>query len=317
MQKGVAMKKGNEKRKVVGQVKKKETFYLTLMVLPGVLLLFVFNYLPMVGVILAFKDFNPNKGIFKSPWCGIDNFKFFFTSQDAVRVIGNTLMYSVVFLVLGLICAVGLALLLYNLRSNRSVKFYNAVIILPRFLSAVIIAFLVYIILNPSYGLANQLLAVFGVEPIQWYMRPEYWPVILTVTHLWQVMGMSSVIYYASLMGLDKALLEAAALDGANKWQQTWHVCIPHLVPTMIINTILAIGNLFQGDFGLFYQTPKDVGYLYSTTDIINTYVFRALQNGALEKSTAVGLFQSLMGLILIIITNTIVRKISPENSLF
>ncbi len=311
------MKKKKKQASAAGRVARRENFNLSLMVLPGVLLFLVFNYLPMLGIVIAFKDYNPNLGILDSPWCGLDNFKFFFTSQDAARVIGNTVLYSVTFLIVDLIAGVGLALMFYNLRSRRALKFYNTVVILPRFMSAVIVAFIVYIILNPSYGIANQLITMFGGTKVQWYMKPEYWPVILTITHIWQTVGMNSIIYYASLMGLDESLLEAAALDGANKWQQTIHVVIPHLIPVMVITTILAIGHLFSGDFGLFYQVPKDVGLLYSTTDIINTYTFRALQNGALEKSTAVGLFQSVTGLLLVAGTNAIVRKVSPENSLF
>lgn len=311
------MDKINPGREKISKVKRRENFYLTLMVLPGVLLLFVFNYLPMLGVSIAFKDYNPNLGIWGSAWNGVDNFKFFFTSQDAGRVLRNTVMYSGTFLIMDLVAGVALALLFYNLHSKKALKFYNTVVILPRFLSAVIVAFIVYIILNPTYGLANQLIVAFGGEKISWYTQAQYWPVILTVTHLWQTVGMNSIIYYASLMGLDESLLEAARIDGANKWQQTWHVVIPHLIPIMIINTILGIGGLFSGDFGLFYQTPKDVGLLYPTTDIINTYTFRALQTGALEKSAAVGLFQSTVGLVLVVITNTIARKVSPENSLF
>ncbi len=301
----------------MSKVKRRETMQLDLMVLPGMLLLFVFAYLPMFGIIIAFKDYNPNLGILGSEWNGFKNFEFFFKSQDAVRTIRNTVSYSVTFLIVDLIAGVGLALLFYNLASKKALKFYNTVVILPRFLSAVLIAFIAYIVLSPSYGVLNQLLSLFGVEAIDWYGNAKYWPIILTITHVWQTVGMNSIIYYAALMGLDESLIEASALDGANKWQQTIYVVIPHLIPVMIINTILAMGSIFQGDFGLFYQTPKDIGLLYETTDVINTYTFRALQTGALEKSTAVGLFQSLTGLILVIITNTIVRKISPENSLF
>ena len=299
------------------KVKRRETFHLDLMVLPGFLLLLIFNYAPMLGLPIAFKDYNPNLGIMKSPWNGWENFRFFFESQDAVRTIRNTLMYSVSFLILDLVCGVTLALMFYNLRSRKALKVYNTIVILPRFMSAVIIAFIVYIILNPSYGLLNHLILALGGSKVQWYSESSYWPVILTITHIWQTVGMNSIIYYASLMGLDEALLEAAKLDGASKWQETWYVVIPHLIPVMVITTILAIGRLFQGDFGLFYQTPKNVGLLYETTDVINTYTYRALQSGAFEKSTAVGLFQSVMGATLVIITNKIVQKISPENSLF
>ncbi len=295
----------------------RENFWLTMMVLPGALLLLVFNYIPMAGVVMAFKKYNPVEGIWASEWCGLENFEFFFTSQDAVRVIRNTLGYSVTFLILDLIAGVTLAIMFYNLRSRKALKLYNTVVILPRFMSMVIIAFIVYTLLNPSYGIFNTVIEQFGGTGVQWYMEPGYWPFILTGVHIWQTVGMNSIIYYASLMGLDESLIEAAQLDGANKWQQTMHVVIPHLVPVMVITTILGIGHLFSGDFGLFYQVTKDVGLLYPTTDIINTYTFRALQNGALEKSTAVGLFQSLTGLILVVVTNGIVRKISPENSMF
>ncbi len=295
----------------------KETAQLDMMVLPGFLLLLIFNYLPMFGVIIAFKDYNPNLGIWDSPWNGFENFRFFFTSQDAVRTIRNTVSYSLVFLVLDLIAGVTLALLFYNLKSKRALKFYNTVVILPRFLSAVLIAFVVYILLSPSYGVLNQVLAIFGIEGIDWYGNAKYWPVILTITHIWQTVGMNCIIYYAALMSLDDSLIEAAKLDGANKWQQTIYVVIPHIVPVMIINTILAMGSIFQGDFGLFYQTPKDIGLLYETTDVINTYTFRALQTGALEKSAAVGLFQSVIGLTLVVAVNALVRKISPDDSLF
>ena len=271
----------------------------------------------MVGIVIAFKDYKPNLGIFKSPWNGLNNLKFFFESQDAVRVIRNTLCYSIVFLILGLVAAVGLAIMCYNLKSRKALKVYNTIVILPRFMSAVVIAFIVYTILHPSSGLLNQLIILLGGEKISWYTEPKYWPVILTVTHLWQTVGMSSVIYYASLMGMDESLIEAARIDGANKWQQTCHVVIPYLIPVMVIGTILAMGSIFSGDFGLFYNVPKDIGLLYPTTDIINTYTFRALQEAALEKSAAVGLFQSVIGCVLTVTVNAIVRKVSPEHSLF
>lgn len=314
------LKSSSEGKRLKPRINKanvKANFELSTMALPGFLLLFVFAYLPMIGIILAFKDFNPNQGIFESPWNGFDNFKFFFESQDAARVLGNTVFYSVLFIVVDLVAGVGLALLFYNLRSRKALKFYNTVVILPRFMSAVLVAFIVYLLLSPSYGLVNQVIVALGGKKIQWYAKPEYWPWILTITHVWQTVGMNSIIYYASLMGLDDNLLEAAALDGANKWKQTLHVVIPHLIPVMVITTILAIGSLFSGDFGLFYQVPKNIGMLYETTDIVNTYVFRALKDGSLARSSAVSLFQSTMGMILILITNGIVRKVSPENSLF
>ena len=299
------------------RTKIKENLQMLTMTIPGLVLVFLFCYLPMPGIAIAFKKYNPNLGIWGSAWNGLDNFKFFFTSQDAGRTIRNTVLYSVGFLIIDLIFAVGLALMFYFLRSKRGLKVYNTIVITPKFMSAVIVAFIVYAILSPSYGLLSSIIKFFGGEPIAWYSEAKYWPWILTITHIWQTVGMNSIVYYASLMSLDESLLEAAVIDGANRRQQIFHVIIPHLVPIMVITTILGMGSIFGGDFGLFYQVPKDQGLLYSTTDIISTYTYRAMLSGSLEKSAAVGLFQSVVGLIMVITTNAIVKKISPENSLF
>ena len=299
------------------RTKVQENAQLLLMTLPGIILVFLFCYPPMPGLAIAFKKYNPNLGVWGSQWCGLDNFKFFFTSQDAVRTIRNTVLYSSAFLILDLVCAVGLALMLYFLRSKRALKVYNTVVIVPKFMSPVIIAFIVYALFSPNFGLVNAVIKALGGDAIAWYSEPKYWPWILTVTHIWQTVGMNSVIYYASLMSLDESLLEASTLDGANRWQQICHVIIPHLVPVMVVTTVLAMGSIFSGDFGLFYQVPKDQGTLYATTDIISTYTYRALLGGSLEKSAAVGLFQSVVGFVMVVATNAIVKKISPENSMF
>lgn len=295
----------------------KETAELTLLALPGIVLFFIFHYIPMFGVIIAFKKFNPNLGILASTWVGFGNFEFFFTSQDAIRVMRNTVLYSLTFLVLDAVTGVALAIMFYNLRSKVGLKVYNTIVILPRFMSMVIIAFIVYSLLSPTYGIVNGILKGFGIKAVQWYNDPKYWPAILTITHIWQTVGMRSIIYYASLMSLDDELLEAASLDGASRWQQIRHIIVPHLTSILVIMTILGIGDLFSGDFGLFFQVTKDIGVLYPTTDIINTYTYRAMRNGAMEKSAAMGLFQSFSGLVLVVLTNAVVRKISPENSLF
>lgn len=308
----VKVKKNRPSRKAVY-----ESISMGTLAIPGILLLLVFNYAPMFGIVIAFKRYQPLKGVLGSAWCGLDNFKFFFTSADALRTIRNTMCYNIAWIILGTITSVGLALMFYSLRSGRALKFYNTVVLIPRFLSAVILSFLAEIFLHFRYGLINQLLASLGQSRVDWYTIPAVWPFILTIVHIWASIGMSSVIYYASLMGLDEGLLEAARLDGANKVQQIWHVMLPHLIPIIVIQNILAIGHLFTGDFGLFYQVPQDVGVLYPTTDIINTYTFRALTTGNLARSAAVGLSQSVAGLITVLITNGIVRKISPENSLF
>ncbi len=295
----------------------RENMTLFLLALPGLFFLILFNYVPMGGIIIAFKKYVPLKGILGSKWVGLKNFEFFFKSQDAVRTIRNTLMYSTTFLILDLILGVGMAILLYHLRSRKALKVYHTIILLPRFLSIIIISFIVYAILSPSYGVLNRIIAAFGGERIQWYSEPRYWPAILTIVHCWAFVGAGCLYYYSALMAVDESLFEAATIDGANTLQKDWYVSIPSLIPIMVIMTILGIGGLFSGDMGLFYQVPKNQGILYETTDIVNTYTYRAMLDGTLEKSAAVGLFQSLIGLILVVVTNAIVRKISPEHSMF
>lgn len=295
----------------------RESINMGVLAVPGVLLLLIFNYAPMFGIVIAFKRYVPLKGIWGSQWCGLDNFKFFFTSQDALRTIRNTMCYNIAWMIIGTIASVGLALMFYHLRSRRALKTYNTIMIFPKFLSTVILAFLAEIFLHPRFGLINTVLGNLGMKKPDWYAVPSVWPVVLTVVQLWATVGMASVIYYAALMSLDDGLLEAATLDGASRWQKIWHVMIPHLTPIIIIQNILSIGNIFNGDFGLFYQVPKNSGILYPTTDIINTYTFRALQSGDMSKSAAVGLAQSVAGLIMVLLANAIVKKISPDDAMF
>lgn len=295
----------------------RESINMGALAVPGVLLLLIFNYAPMFGIVIAFKRYVPLKGIWGSQWCGLDNFKFFFTSQDALRTIRNTMCYNIAWMIIGTIASVGLALMFYHLRSRRALKTYNTIMIFPKFLSTVILAFLAEIFLHPRFGLINTVLGNLGMKKPDWYAVPSVWPVVLTVVQLWATVGMASVIYYAALMSLDDGLLEAATLDGASRRQKIWHVMIPHLTPIIIIQNILSIGNIFNGDFGLFYQVPKNSGILYPTTDIINTYTFRALQSGDMSKSAAVGLAQSVAGLIMVLLANAIVKKISPDDAMF
>jgi putative aldouronate transport system permease protein len=289
-----------------------------LMCLPAIILVFVFAYLPMGGIILAFKDYRVDKGIIGSRWNGFDNFEFFFKSQDMWRVTRNTVLLNLLFITAGLIAAVTLALILFEIKNKWLIKGYQTMLILPHFLSWVIVAFMVYALLNPTAGIINQVLGMFGKEPIQWYHTPKYWPIIMMFTTIWKGAGMGSVMYFAALMGIDSEYFEAAAIDGATKWQITTKITLPFLVPLMTILTILNIGHIFRADFGMFYQVTRDTGALYPTTDVIDTYVFRALrQMGNVGMSSAVGLYQSVVGFILIITTNAIVKKIEPDNSLF
>ena len=287
------------------------------MVLPGLVAIFLFWAMPIPMIVIGFKDFKAVDGIWASDWNGLGNLAFFLESDQFGRTMRNTLLYGIGFIITGLITSVGLALMFYFLRSSKALKFYNTTVILPRFMSAVIVAFVVYGLLHPAAGIFNKIIIAFGGDPIKWYQEAKYWPYILFIVHTWTSVGMGSVMYYAQLIGLDPTLMEAAEIDGANRVQQIRHVILPHMLPMMITLTILNIGHVMGGDIGLFYQVPKMQGILFEWTDIINTFTYRALIDGNLEKSAAVGIFQSVIGLILVIGTNMIVKKISPENSMF
>lgn len=292
----------------------RENLDLWMLVLPGFILTFIFCYLPMFGIVIAFKKFNPNLGIWGSKWVGFDNFKFFFTSNDFVRIMRNTMGYSITFLFLDNFAAIFLAIMLYNVYKRFALKYYQTTMILPNFLSMVLVAYIVYAMLNPVSGVVNKITG----HNTDWYAHAEYWPFILTIVQVWKSIGMKSIIYYAALMGIDESLFEAARIDGASKKDEIRYIIIPELMSLICIYLVLGVGGLVSGDFGLFYQVPMNVGNLYSTTDIINTYVFRALQQGSnMGRTAAVGLFQSATGMILVILSNTVVKKIDPEKSFF
>ena len=296
---------------------RKDQRELILLTIPGILLLFFMNYVPMGGAVIAFKQYNPNAGIWGSEWIGFKNFEYFFSSLDAWRISRNTIAYALVFRVVGTIAAIALAMMFFEVTSKKALKFYQTVAILPHFLSWAIVGYITYAFLNPASGVLNSIVESFGGESIDWYAKKEYWPVILTVVNTWKCVGMDSMIYYAALMAIDTEMLEAAKLDGVSKWQEIWYIKLPSIAPVISILTILGLSNIFRGDFGLFYQIPRNVGLLYPATDIVDTYIYRGLENANIGITSAVGLFQSLVGLVLVLGTNAIVRKIDPEKSLF
>lgn len=305
-------------KKVKKKMYVKDNLQLLSLALPTIVLLGVFAYWPMFGIILAFKDYKVPKGIFGSPWAGFKNFEFFFKSQDAWRITRNTLGLNFMFIIVGIICGVIFALIMFEVKKARHVKIYQTFSILPSFLSWVAVGYIVYALLEPSRGLLNQIIEFFGGEGIPWYYEAKYWPVILLITKIWQSVGLGSIIYYAALMGVDAELYEAADIDGASKLQKTWYVSLPQIVPIIIVMGILDIGKIFRADFGLFFNVTRNVGALYPTTDVIDTYVFRALMSqGNIGMSSAVGLFQSVVCFVTLMLTNAIVKKISPDNSLF
>ncbi|MEC0228730.1 ABC transporter permease [Paenibacillus alba] len=302
---------------------KKELTYLRknkslfLISLPALLFVFVFSYLPMFGAVLAFKDFNYAKGIWGSDWAGLDNFKFFFTSQDALRVTRNTLVLNALFIIIGLAASVLFGILLAEL-GRKAVRVFQTVLFFPYFLSWVVVGYLTYILLNPTYGAVNKLLEWLNISPVDWYSDPKYWPVILVLTYLWKNVGYTAIIFYTGLMSIDPSYYEAAAIDGASRFQQILRVSYPLIVPLVLLLFMLNVGKIFFSDFGLFYFVPRNAGALYATTDVIDTYVYRSLRVvGDIGMASAAGLYQSFVGLVLVLITNRIVKKIDSESALF
>ncbi|OKP80757.1 sugar ABC transporter permease [Paenibacillus helianthi] len=305
----------------LGNARKKIWKYspLYLMMLPGVAYLLINNYLPMYGITIAFKDINFAKGIWGSDWNGMQNFKFLFSSSDAYLITRNTILYNTAFIVLGLIAGVGTAILLNEIKNKLAVKFYQSVLLLPYLISMVLVSYLVYSLLSVNVGLMNKtILPALGIDPVSWYNEPKFWPFILVIVNLWKGIGFSCVVYLAAIIGIDKDYYEAAMLDGASKWQQIRKITVPLITPIIIMMTLLSIGRIFYSDFGLFYQVPMNSGALFSTTNVIDTYVFRALmQLGDIGMSAAAGLYQSVVGFILVILSNYAVRKLSKDNALF
>lgn len=294
-----------------------------LMVLPGALWFLIFAYLPMPGAILAFKQYRLDlggffTGIIQSEWVGFKNFEFLFRAHDAYIITRNTVLYNLTFIVLGLILSVTMAIILFHLTQRRLAKLYQTAMFMPYFLSWVIVSYFTFSFLSVDKGVLNQILAYLGIEPISWYSETAYWPFILVFMNLWKGIGYSSVIYLAAIAGIDKSYYEAAMIDGANKWQQTVRITIPLIKPMMIILTILAIGGIFRADFGLFFQIPRDSGTLFPVTNVIDTYVYRSMKVlGDFGMSTAAGLYQSVVGLILVLTANRIVKKINEDQALF
>jgi putative aldouronate transport system permease protein len=290
---------------------------LFLISLPAIVAFFFVAYLPMFGLVIAFKNYSYDKGILGSPWAGLENFKFFFTSQDALRVTRNTLLLNGSFILLGTAAALVLAVMLGEV-SKRAVRIYQTVLFVPYFLSWVVVGYLTYGFLNRDLGVANSILRALGVTPIDWYSDRVYWPAILIMTYIWKSAGYLAIIFYTGILGIDSTLYEAASIDGASRVAQIWYVTLPSIKTLIIMMLILSIGKIFYSDFGLFYFIPRDIGTLYPTTDVIDTYVYRSLRVlGDLGMASAAGFYQSIVGFVLVLGSNLIVRKTSPESALF
>lgn len=295
---------------------------LAAMCLPGAVLTFMFAYMPIFGIIIAFKKFNVRDGVLGSPWNGLDNFLYLFKTHDAFIMIRNTLLYNAVFIVGGIAIAVMLAIGLSLLRQKRISKTYQTVLIMPHFLSMVIISYLVLAFLNMENGFLNKtILPMLGLEPVNWYVEKGPWPYILTFVHFWKAAGFDCVLYLAAIAGIDTQLYEAAAMDGAGTGKMVWHITLPMLRSIICIKLILAVGHIFGGDFGLFYQVPMNSGALADVTTTIPVYVYKSLTAGtsnSIGLGSAAAFIQSVVGCILVVTTNAIVNKISNgENGMF
>ena len=286
------------------------------MLVPGFLYLLINNYIPMIGIFIAFKKVDYSKGIFKSDWVGLKNFKVLFSTQDAWIITRNTLLYNIAFIVLGLLTGLIVGLCLYELFSKRLQKIYQTTILIPQLISMIIVAYIVYAFLSNEVGMVNSWLGE-GKE-INFYAEPKYWPFILTFVHIWKGLGYNAIIFLSSICGIDKNLYDAAKVDGASKWKQLIHVTLPQLKPTVITLFLLSCGRIFYSDFGLFYQVTQHAGALTNITSTIDVYVYKALMvNNNIATSSAAGAFQAIVGFLLVITVNGIVKKVDRDNALF
>lgn len=311
------MVKKQEKRKK--RIFKKEDIPLYIMAAPTVVLLIMFNYLPMTGLLLAFKDYKVRDGIFGSAWCGFKNFKFLFASTDAFIITRNTVLYNITFIFVNLIVSVIMALMLNEIHSKRRAKIYQTIYMLPYFLSWAAVAMIVGAFLEYGTGYVGRVLQSLGYEgDFSGYMKIEIWPPLLVFLSAWKGVGYQTVMYLAVISGINTDYYEAAVLDGATRLQQARYITLPHLRTIITISIIMAMGGIFRGDFGLFFSVPRNSGVLYPVTNVIDTYIYRAMTSIAnVGMPAAAGLFQSVVGFIFVLLANKIVTKIDPDNAMF
>ncbi len=291
---------------------------LLLMLLPSALLIFIFSYLPMGGLVMAFERFNYADGIFGSPWVGFENFKFFFESGKAWTVTRNTALYNVAFIAINTTLEVFFAIVLSEMAGKWLKKLTQSIIFLPYFISWVVVGSIAYSLLSYETGTLNGVLSGMGIDPVNFYGEPGWWPFIIVMFSAWKGVGYGVVVYLAAILGVDNSLYEAAAIDGANIFQRIRYITIPSIRPTVITMTLLALGKIFRGNLDLFYQLVGQNGMLFDTTDVIDTYVFRMTISATdVGQTVAIGFYQSVLCFITIIIANWIVKKKDENYALF
>lgn len=306
--------KANEKRL---RKRKKINWELLSMNIPTIILLLIFCYAPMAGIVLAFKNFRYDLGIWESPWVGLENFRFLFESSDAWRITRNTIGMNLIFIITSTFFAILLGILL-NEVTRRFVKVYQTLMFIPYYLSWIVVGYIFITLFDMDLGLANQILEFFGQEPVMWYNEPSYWPVLLTIANLWKSAGYMAVIYYTSILSIDQEYYDAAKVDGASRMQRIRYITLPAIKPTIIMLTLISLGGIIRADFGLFFFLPNESGALFETTDVIDTYVFRTLRKvGDINMSSAAGFYQSVVGFVLVVVSNAIIRRIDRDSAIY
>lgn len=292
---------------------------LYLMLVPGLLYMLFNNYIPMTFTVIAFKKFNFQKGIWGSEFNGLENFKSLFSTRDSWIILRNTIGYNLVFIVVSLLIGLTLAILLDELASRRGKRLYQMSYLIPYMISITVVSYIVYAFLSTETGFINNgILKILGKDKISWYSQPKYWPFILVAVNQWKWLGYNTIIYYSSVISIDSGYYEAATIDGAARFQRIWYITIPLIRSTIITMTLLQLGSIFRTDFGLFYQVPMDSSALMNVTNTIDTYVYRGIKSvGTLGMSSAAGLYQSVVGFVLILVMNGIVRRIDKESAIF
>jgi len=293
---------------------------LTLLSLPTTVWYILFCFLPMFGIVIAFKDFKIYGGflsnVWNSKWIGLKNFDFLFKSHDAWIVTRNTLGYNLLFIVLGIVVPVALAIAIGQLHSKRAAKVYQTMMFLPYFLSWVVVSAVVWAFLSFDKGIVNQLLVQMGKDPVNWYMEPAYWPYFLIFMNLWKGVGYGMVVYLATIAGIDGSYYEAAVIDGASKWQQVRYITLPLMKLVIVMMFILAVGRIFYSDFGLFFQVPRDSNSLYNVTTTIDVLVYKQLKTATVGMASASAFLQSALGCATILLANWIVRRTDPDSAM-
>lgn len=296
----------------------RENKILLLMLVPATAYTIIFSYIPMAGLVLAFKNYRYADGIFGSPWVGLENFRFLKLSGKLWPITRNTILYNLAFIIIGMIFQIGFAIILSEIRGKHFKRFAQSSMFLPHFISWVVVAAIAYNLFNFERGVVNNFLRSFNIDPINVYNNPDIWPFLLIFFKTWKGLGYGSVVYLAAITGIDQQMYEAADIDGANIWQKIFRITIPSIMPTIMIMLLLALGGIFRGDFGLFYQLIGNNNILLPKTDIIDTFVFRSLLSTSdMGMASAAGLYQSIVCFVTILFANYCVKKVDPDYALY